>query len=147
MEFIDWLINENNMSSGRIIINPQPKGSHKTITKDWWMIIEVSEEIGRYYRKQLSTFSMAKYNDLSAPEWGSHISIVRGEHPLNSEVWNKWNGKQVHFEYANKVEIRDHSLYFWLAAKCPEAEEIRLELGLSKHPEYGFHLTFAKKRM
>tara|TARA_Y100000034_G_scaffold100014_1_gene123129 strand:- start:4128 stop:4574 length:447 start_codon:yes stop_codon:yes gene_type:complete len=145
MEFAEWLINENHMSSGRIITNPQPKGNYKTTTREWWMIVEASEEIGRFYRKMLATHSMAQFSSLAKPEWGTHVSIVRGEHPLKEEMWNKWDGKVVHFEYTNKITTKDHTPYYWVEARCPDAEAIRLELGLSKEPEYGFHLTFARK--
>jgi hypothetical protein len=144
--FREWLMNEEmHTGQGRVVVSPKPKGRYKTATRPWWMIIEVDEEIGRYYRELLSQFSKAQYKNLRMPEWGTHISIVRGEEPPNMELWLNWEGKVVHFEYSHDIKQMPFTPYLWLPAKCPDAEAIRLELGLSKEPQYGYHLTFARK--
>lgn len=143
LNFADWYLMESQTGTGRIITNPQPKGRFKTSAREWWMIAEVDDEIGRYHRELFSHWSKAE--KLSMPEWGTHVSLVRGEHPRNADKWHEWDGKIIHFTYGHELQTMSHTPYMWVEAKCPDAEAIRLELGLSKEPEYGFHLTVARK--
>lgn len=60
-----------------------------------------------------------------------HISVVRKQVPSNLDVWRKYEGRLVKFQYENV--IRFGSVYCWLNVYSPELEEIVAELGLPAH--------------
>lgn len=74
--------------------------------------------------------------------WGSHISVVRGDEPLKKEAWNKYKNEKVPFTYSNKI-YRVH-WFFCVDVYSERLEEIRTELGLSRIPKHGFHLTIGR---
>jgi hypothetical protein len=75
--------------------------------------------------------------------WGSHVSIIRGEEPKNKQFWKKYQGKIVQFSYNGEVLTND--IYCWLAIDCEQVLDIREELGLSRTPVFGLHLTLGKR--
>jgi hypothetical protein len=74
--------------------------------------------------------------------WGPHISLVRGEKPLNKKAWNKYDGKKVYFEYTPMVGT--NGCHYWLPVYSDEFVKIREELGLSKEPRAPFHFTIGR---
>lgn len=129
---------------GRICTDPTPIGRFSTTTRPWWMIIRIDDDFGRLYRSLLANYSMARYGKVTTPEWGTHISVIRGEEPPVKSLWKSWENAEIVFEYHPAVAVRDDSPYIWMPVKCVEAEAIRDRLGLSLIPEVPFHLTFAR---
>jgi hypothetical protein len=80
---------------------------------------------------------------LNKPKHGSHISIVRGEgEPANKKLWMLHDGGQFHFEYCH--EITFGPTHVWLQVRSEELTKLRIDLGLSESPQFGFHLTLGK---
>lgn len=125
-------------SSGKLIYNPK---THLR-NSDRWLILVVEEELGAYYRAlyRREFFYRPK---LVRPVWGTHISIVRGSHIPNLDIWGFNNNKIVNFEY--EPGVKDNGEYYWLKVSCSELEAVRLAYGLSPHPQFGFHLTIGRK--
>ncbi len=106
------------------------------------LVVEVDEEISRYYR-----YFVPKFINLKRQAFPAHISVVRKENPLNMEFWGKYNNKEVDFVYENV--IYNDEVYYWLSAFSPDLEKIRLELGLSNisditcspDKKHKFHIT------
>jgi len=73
------------------------------------------------------------------PAWDSHVTVVRNEEPLQKEVWERYNGKQVNFDYGH--QIFTDGKYYWVNVVCEKLLDIRVELGLSRDPEFPLHLS------
>ncbi|MGL6075115.1 MAG: hypothetical protein ACRC8S_13225 [Fimbriiglobus sp.] len=108
-------------------------------TTEWWLILDVDPQLGRWLRYQYHTWHRLT-RKLSAPLWGPHISIVRGEIPLNLTHWKAHENREIAFEYdPHWLQIDD---YVWCDARSVELEHLRTELGLKPQPEWPFHLSF-----
>jgi hypothetical protein len=88
--------------------------------------VEIDVGIAKFYRSLIP-----KHISFKTPMYPPHISVVRRETPPNMEVWNKHAGKKVEFEYDPYIHIG--KLYCWLKVYSLEIEELRLELGLTRH--------------
>lgn len=104
----------------------------------WWLVLDCDLEIVKYYRH---LYKMNSYfcEEMIKPAWDSHITVIRNEEPQNKIHWNKYNGLPIDFTYSHIVE--NDGNYWWLPVQSLILEEIRLELGLSKDPEFPFHLS------
>ena len=123
-------------SSGSLIYDPQ---SLSVPTPGlWWLILECSPDLGRYYRQMVFKYTGQK---LQKPAWDTHISVVRGEEPLKKELWGR--KEIVEFSYDPKLLTNDE--YYWLEVKCDRLLDIREELGLPRIPKIGLHLTIGRK--
>lgn len=126
-------------STGKIITNPKSKS---TKLGEWWVIVDVCPEIGRYY--QSITKFLLRYScnvDIQTPSWGYHISIVRGE-KICTEFTDKYiniNGNDVEFEYSSN--ICTNGRYIWIPVYSNNFFDIRESLGIKRKPDYDFHLT------
>jgi len=106
------------------------------------LIVDIDNEIGNYYRSLIP-----KYFQVKKPMYSSHISIVRNEVPPNLNMWGKYQGVKISFEYESF--IYSDELYYWLNAYSFILEDIRIELGLSNLSKYTkspdgkhrFHIT------
>jgi hypothetical protein len=107
----------------------------------WWAIVECPKDIIDYYKYWVTKNQKIK---ISAPLFGSHISIIRGEEPKDKfkHLWRFRHGEEVEFTYTPDYENLGE--YWWLNVECPRLVEIRRELGLSDLPDYKFHLTIGK---
>lgn len=114
-------------------------------TQNWWLVLDCSDEvIGQYYR-HLYWLDHNKGHKLCSPYWGSHVTVVRNEEPPNKELWWKYEGLEVVFNYrapvrTNKGPERFRS-FWWLDVVCPRFDEIRVELGLPPNPDRTYHMT------
>ena len=126
-------------STGVFYYSPKLVGSRN---EKWWLVLECDPEIGRFYRNRYNIFRY-KIDSLQRPSWKEHITVVRNEEPLNKSFWEKYSGQEVDFSYNPIVE--NDSKYFWLNVECDFLFEVRSELGLSKNPEYPFHLTIGNR--
>ncbi len=130
-------------STGTLIYDPHGRSpkSRRKVSDPWWVLLMCDQDIVNYAnywlrQKSIYTFRHSLY--------GSHISIVKGEEPPRKDLWKKYHGVKVSFEYSNA--INDNGKYWWLFVKCPFFEKIRKELGLPGIPPYfRFHLTVGRK--
>lgn len=91
---------------------------------DGSLIVEIDQELVRYYRYYLARKAFAYPQKHQA-----HISVVRKETlPVRMEMWEKYQGKTVPFFVQHK--IWECERYFWVNVYSFELERIRLELGL-----------------
>jgi hypothetical protein len=104
--------------------------------------LEIDKNISRYY------FSLIpKHIRLQSQMYAPHISVVRKETPINLDVWGKYDGEEIEFEYDNYVY--NDNTYYWLNVFSDRLEKIRVELGLpvvsgiTKSPDgkHKFHTT------
>lgn len=131
-------------SEGRLRYNPKLiGGTAPSMYLRKWLVIDVEPDIGRYYR-HLYQSHHHNCRTLLRPSWAEHISVVRGEILPSEELWQKYHGESIEFEYIS--EIYDDGLYFWLPVICDRALEIREELGLPREPEYSLHITVGNCR-
>lgn len=72
---------------------------------------------------------------------GAHVTIIsdRMSSKIFEEATKLFNNKEITFYY--ELEPRTNIKHWWLRVHCPEAEDIREALGLSREPYFGFHLT------
>lgn len=125
-------------SYGKVIYSP----SIKNVCDPTWIIIECEKDIVDYYKWFLSK----KGIKLDGLMWGSHISVVRGEKwdKIEDEFKDKWkhnDGQIIEFYYGDLVT---NGIHWWLEVKSQDLEDIRKELGLKPHPDFGFHITIGK---
>jgi hypothetical protein len=131
---------------GRIRYSPTNNGKIERRdggTTTWWVVIDVSPEIGRYYRElyRLDSFNVRTIN---RPTWDAHISIVTNEEPPNKTFWRSYERKWIDFEYVHKPD--SNGVHVWLPVICPAALDLREELGLKRDPYYPLHLTVGNNK-
>lgn len=101
-------------------------------------VLNVDQGIADFYRALLP-----KWVDNSPQRYKAHISFVRHEQPPDMTKWGKYAGHKVDFMYDNTIHWDE--TYFWLSAYCTRLEDIRVEMGLPRHPWWRnkFHITIA----
>jgi len=72
---------------------------------------------------------------------GNHVTIINDKMDKNSfeEAAVVFHGKPIDFYVEN--EPRSNGEHWWLRVWCPNSENIRELLGLSRDPYFGLHLT------
>lgn len=128
-------------AKGKIIFNPVPI-SGGTPNKKWWAIVKCPDDIIYYYKYWVT--KNQKFT-ISSSAFGSHISLIRDEEPPNEfkHLWKKREGMEVEFTYTPNFQTNGE--YWWLDIQCPVLNEVRQELGLSKEPKFGYHLSIGKR--
>lgn len=125
-------------SSGVVVYSPKLENG---VIAESWVLLECDTEIVRYY----TYFLNKKGIKLEKPLWGAHISIVRGEYDILPEDYkDKFgynNGTELSFNYGSLVT---NGIHWWLEVESKELEDLRLHLGLDKHPDFGFHITIGR---
>lgn len=124
------------ISIGTLRYSPKLLGGRSS--EKWWLVLDCDEAIGTYYRDLYRLFHH-RTRELVRPAWDSHITVIRNEEPTNKEVWEKYAGKRVEFEYESLLQT-DGS-YWWLSVVCEELLEMRTELGLPRDPQFPLHLS------
>lgn len=104
-----------------------------------WAYLECCPELGRYYR-HVARFVDYRFIRLMNPAWGSHVTILRREVPLQQEqeLWKR-NGLVVPFRY--KTPLRYTEKHVWLDVECEELLDLRTMVGLPRQPEFALHIT------
>ena len=120
--------------------DPHKSGRRIIKSSDWWIILRTDEGLIEYYKYLIGRKWDVKFEQTI---WGSHISVNRGVAPPNKELWGKYKGEKVEFQYTNNI-YRANDLFFCIDAYSKRLEEIRVELGLTPQPKYGFHLTIGR---
>lgn len=109
-------------------------------SEPWWCILRTDPEIVRYYQWWLKKRYKLGFEKTI---WGSHISVNRGAEPLHKRFWKKYKGKKIQFTYDNEI-YQPNPKFFCVNAYSTQLEEIREELGLSRLPPFGFHITIGR---
>ncbi|MNJ90129.1 hypothetical protein D3C87_77230 [compost metagenome] len=124
-------------SNGTIIFDPTAGEA----ANKWWAIVKCEKSIIDYYKYWAVKNQKIK---ISAPLFGPHISIIRGEEPNDEykHLWKFCHGEEVEFTYY--PDFDNNGEYWWLNIDCPRLTEIRKVLGLPEMPNYNFHLTIGK---
>jgi hypothetical protein len=136
--------------------------------KDWWLILKADTELIKYYqwwlnkeatltidsrmwlnraglRKQDARWPIIQKGiKITSSAWGPHISVIRGEKPLHEEVWNKYDGDKIWFEY-NPEFLNTNGKHWWIRIISKDLEAIRIELGLTPQLEYNDCITGVRK--
>ena len=112
--------------------------------KDFWLVLQLPYEIVKYYQYFLKT---DLHLDIKDPQWGAHVSIVRGEVPPNPEFWKKYDGQKMKIKFYPEVEeVKDKKnpgSFYVIEFDDEFIAHIRSELGLqSKYLRY--HLTVGR---
>ena len=124
---------------GRVVYDPPRPGMKKKVKG--WCVVPVDTEITRYYRWWIEN----RYHiRLFKPAWNAHISIVRGEKlsPDVVELWKKYNGKKIKFEYAQNPHCGSNKLFWSVDVRSDFMDNIRSELGLTTGWHY--HITVGR---
>lgn len=112
-----------------------------------WLVVDCDTEIGKYYR---SLYYNSKYNaktkKINNSIWKEHITIIRGEEiPEEKKIyWNKYNNKEIEFEYSNKIYT--NGMFYWLQIYSHLLLDLREELGLSRELTVPLHLTLGNNK-
>ena len=124
-------------SIGKLIYSPRTHlGS-----SDRWLILACDEGLSNYYR-HLFYREYPYLGKLSRPIFGSHISIIRGEIVPNYNLWRLDENKLIEFSYS--PEVIDNGEYYWLKVNSKYLEDLRGLYGLSRLPQFNFHLTIGR---
>ena len=105
-----------------------------------WLIGEVDDELGRYYRELISRHNHNCVT-LQKPKNGTHITIIAGKYEFapRRQFWKKYQGDMVPFDY--DPDIKDDGIHFWMTVQCKMFETIREELGLAATIKYPWHVS------
>ncbi len=122
-------------STGKLIYDPYARIKQAP----YWVILKTDEELVRYYQNWIKQHFDVGFEKTV---WGSHISAIRGEEPTNKEFWGKYKNEKIDFTYTNNI-YRKH-WFFCVEAYSQRLEDIREELGLSRLPKTGFHITIGR---
>lgn len=105
--------------------------------RDNALVVEIDQEIGRYYFSQLKQNT---YQKINKPRYNYHITIIG-----NTEASNILNvSKEVEFYYSYNIEF--HNKYYYLNVMDNLIfTDIRKTYGLNSvyDPIKGFHITIA----
>ena len=110
---------------------------------EWWLIIDIDPELGRYLRAQYARHRHQTVQP-QPPLWGTHVSVIRGEEPPDKTAWKAFDGQRVEVRY--EWDVTETKEYLWLPVWCPTANTIRAELGLPADPTPAMHLTFGNTK-
>lgn len=109
----------------------------------WWLIIEADEELGRYLR-HLFLLQHWRTRRLQGPLWGTHVSVIRGEPPPQSQHWGEGDGAAV--EFALDLHAQETQGFVWCPVQCMAVLDLRERLGLAREPQPPLHLTVGNCR-
>lgn len=102
-------------------------------------IIQTGCDLDKYYSWILKKrFSL----DLNKNLRGTHVTIISDR--MNMEVFNQgksiFDKKEISFFFDPK-NVKSNGKHWWIDVDCPDAENIRESMGLTRIPYFGFHLT------
>lgn len=126
---------------GKLDFSPEDRTKKHKNQSSWkrTAMIQTNCDIDQYYAWFLKT----RFNlELNKNLRGTHITIIsdRMEREVFDQGAKLFHGKEIEFFY-NPKDIQSSGKHWWLSIHCPDAENIRESLGLSRIPYFGFHLT------
>lgn len=127
---------------GTLVYDPD-RGAMKK-KKDFWLVLQLPMQLVKYYQYFIRT---DLHIDIKDPQWGAHVSIVRGEDPPNKQYWKKYDGQKVRIKFNPDVmEVKDKKQsgsFFIIEFDDDFIAHIREELGLqSKY--FRYHITVGR---
>lgn len=122
-------------SHGRLHFDPKQGTKH---FEPWWALLHTCKGIVTLYAYFLKCYGLETEPNML---WGPHISVIKGQEPLNKELWGKDEGRRVEFWYTDKIRW-DNDKHAWLDCFSPEMSKIREKLGLPG--KSFFHLTLGR---
>lgn len=128
-------------TTGILNFSPPEKTRKHLSQKEWkrHALIETDCDLERYY----AWFLEKRFNlKLNKTLRGTHISFIADRYSDTGkweEVSKKYHNTPITFYY--EIEPRSNIEHWWLRVHCPQAEDIREELGLPREPYHPFHLT------
>jgi hypothetical protein len=125
---------------GRLDFYPKDVTNKHKSQSSWKQtaLIRTDCDIDKYY----GWFLKRRFNlNLNINLRGSHVTIINDkmDRGLFEEGAKFFHGKEIDFYYG--IEPRSNGEHWWLRVWCPESENIRESLGLSKDPYFSLHLT------
>jgi hypothetical protein len=90
------------------------------------LVANIDPEIAAYYRALIP-----KYVSFAKPLYVPHVSVIRKEIPTVLDAWGKYEGERVELFYDPYIFFG--KVYCWLRVFSPRFEDIREELGLTRH--------------
>jgi hypothetical protein len=124
-------------SSGILRYDPRHGEKH---FDPWWGLIVCDDQISRYYAWLLKRRGVEVYsNDKGL--WGTHVSVLKGDHPPNPTAWGRYEGYEVEFNYTHLIRY-DNGEHAWVDVYSEDLSAIRQELGFPFKPWY--HLTIGR---
>ncbi|WPK18222.1 hypothetical protein [Salmonella phage SD-2_S15] len=127
---------------GTLVYDPD-RGTMKK-KKDFWLVLQLPLQLVRYYQYFIRT---DLHIDVKDPQWGAHVSIVRGEVSQHQEYWKKYDGMKVKIKFNPCIEIvkdkKNPGSFFIIEFEDDFITHIRNELGLpTKYFKY--HITVGR---
>lgn len=106
----------------------------------WWALLTCDDEICKYYAWQMKRRGVELYpNDKGL--WGTHVSVLKGDVPIDPSKWGKYQDYEVKFHYNHLVRY-DNGKHAWVDVYSEDLSFIRQELGFDAKPWY--HLTIGR---
>lgn len=125
---------------GILNFSPEDKTKKHKSQSSWkrTAMINTNCDLSEYY----AWFIKKRFNlELNKPLRGTHVTIISDI--VDADIFNQaskfFNGKEIDFYF--ETEPRTDSKHWWLRVYCPDAENIRESIGLSREPYFSFHLT------
>ena len=123
-----------------------------------WLVLNVGpgmSSLARYWIHQNPVYYGFAKLDVKKPIFYPHVSIVRGEQLKNPDMWKKYQGCRVEYEYTIEPHITRgnkgesvNAQFFFVYARSPWFSNLRKELGLHTHrpdgSELHYHITVGK---
>jgi hypothetical protein len=126
--------------SGRLIFDLEDKTKKHEKQASWkkTAMIVFEDDLCEYY----AWFLKRRYLiDLNKPLRGSHFTVINDKYD-NIDLWNKVKG-----QYQDSLlnvyyhpDLRSNIEHWWLKAFSPQANKIRVELGMDR-PYFNPHIT------
>ncbi len=106
---------------------------------NWWLFISCEHDLIDYYRWFCQRYGL---NVLKSFKSGPHVSISRGERPVNHAEWKRLLYQKIEIKYSNNIRYNDD--YIWIDVEPKTINQLRIKLGLRTFPSY--HITLGKFR-
>ncbi len=125
-------------STGTIQFDPLKGTKH---FDPWWALLLCDEDIAYYYAwlskrhgMELEPFNL----------WGVHVSVIKGEIPLDQSVWGRYSGMELRINYENNLRF-DNGKHAWLDVYSQDLADFRQSLGYFAKNKY--HLTIGRLKI
>jgi hypothetical protein len=137
----------NWIQASGILQHSPPRPGGKKRVNNFWLTVKVPKGIVEYYhhwiQKRIGPPWDPKAVKLQLPMWGGHITVLDGRTTLNDQQVSQLqslDNRRVTFEYS--PDIRQHWKFYYLPVRSKELDQIRRNLGFTKHHPY--HITVGR---
>lgn len=102
-----------------------------------WVVIDCPFDIVYYYNR-VCNWLLWTNGRITTPLHGAHITVVAGKYTKVEKNWGYRDGDVVDVWYG---PLQNTTEYYWLPVYCPDAMDVRINLGLTAYPKFQYHLT------